>query len=263
MVAQTEAEETALLETAFSRYRSVYTSLNEKIDLAPYGHIQTEKSIPIAWAVYHEMLRDHIKHLANDLNHFAHHILQLSAWADVLSEYEIEDQLALLMEFVTPVAVVSVNYPYAIKSRYQFSISHLSHQANMILDQDYCETKLPRDEKIDFKIMQRVSRNWSCFEKLSRGLSRLCDEAYKEETGNHRHKYNHRYPPRFEHGLTQMVTREVYDSGRVGYGVGNAEPLRLKEILPSLKEQHTTARGCFDLYSDLINEQLLMISTCD
>lgn len=259
MAVRTRAEENALILDAFAKYRVAFVAKSEPRNLAPYRHFGLRDSIPILWAAYHEMVQDHATGAANELNHFSHHIAQLAAWSEVLPDYEIQDQLVLLMEFVTPIATTATNLPYAIRARLVYSAAHLSHQANLITDSSYSESALPPDDKISYKSLKKVAVSWKSFTAFSSSLLALCDKEYERGTFEFRTKYNHRQPPRFEHGHTGTVTRDFCKDGRVSYGFGYTEPLKLPVLLPLLRAQHDAGRKAFDLYSELVREQLCAI----
>lgn len=259
MTAESATEETALFLEAYSRYRDHYVSTVSELWLAPFRHIETAESVPMEWAPYHEMLREHTQELANELNRFSRHIEQLRCWAEILPEYQDSDRIALLMEFAEPLATCCVNYPYAIRSRFVFSIAHLCHQANQAVRADWKEDLLPADQKINYKNMDFALEGWPSASRVRACIDALCDDNFEEITGGFRNKFHHRHPPRFEIGLTQMVSRIRQDDGTTSYGFGYVEPLQLANVVPTLRLQHFTARACFDSYTELIKEQLSAI----
>jgi hypothetical protein len=254
------AKETTMLMEAFAKARQHFYDGTGTGLLAPYGHIAVQNSIPIGWAPFHEMLKDQATHLANDINAFGHHIGQLEAWAQVLPEYGIDDQLGLLMEFVSATAITAVGAPYALRSRLIYSISHLSHQANRNTRCDWPESKLPADADINYKTMVAMADNWTVFPALLTQINALFSESYNDGTGDFRHKYNHRFPPHFQFGISQTVSRtRVKHSGQTTYGFGFVEPLQLDKLTPVLRQQHTVALSAFEQYSELAREQLRAI----
>ncbi|MGB4947867.1 MAG: hypothetical protein WBQ05_11820 [Candidatus Competibacter denitrificans] len=160
------------------------------------------------------------------------------------------------MEFVENIAIVCVNYPSVIRSRFIFSVSHLSHQANRIINSSWKEEELPSDRQINWNTMKYVSTTWPKFASLLLELENLANTAYSQATRQFRDKYHHRYPPKFVLGHTGLVSRIVETDGRVRYGFGGIEPLRLADLVPLLVEQHQISFVCFERYSDLVREQL-------
>lgn len=253
-------EETTLLVEALAKARLRFYDGTGHGQLAPYRHIVVRDSVPFEWGPYHSMLEDQASHLTNDINAFGYRIGQLEAWGSVLPEYEMKDQLVLLMELVDPIATTAVGTPYTIRSRLIFSVSHLSHQANRITRSGWLESNLPTDKEINYKTMIKMAESWTTFPALKIKLDMLSDKKLNIATGDFRDKYNHRLPPRFQQGHTQTVSRSWDKStGVTTYGFGSVEPLRLDKLTPVLREQHSIALSAFEHYSELAREQLRTI----
>lgn len=255
MSAETLEQETQLLLEAFAKYRAVYVGDSGPSRLAPYGHITLPEDNRLATFAYREMLRDHAQQLANELNRFRHRIQQLSAWTSVLPAYDVLDQLVLLSEFVDSIASDCVETPYALRNRYFFSVSHLSHQANLLTRTGWLEKKLPADEMIKRGTMLAVAQDWSMFADFSRTLNGLGGAQFTTKTNDYRNKYHHRLPPRFAHGHTQSIKR-MPKKGATTYGIGAVPPLELSALLPALVQQHTLGMECFEAYASLVGEQV-------
>lgn len=259
MSVESASEETELFLEAYARYRNRYVESVDELWLAPFYHIETAGSVSMDWGPYHEMVRDHARELANELNQFSQSIERLRCWGEILPEYEQRDRMALTLEFVEPLAICCVNYPYAIRSRFIFSIAHLSHQANKAVVPGWHEGMLPDDGKINYKTMEGLLREWPRYEDILALIGQLSDRELDRATAGFRHKFHHRYPPRFEHGMTQTVSRERGEGGKTVYAFGYVEPLSVCELAPILRKQHTVARECFDCYTELVREQLARI----
>lgn len=260
MPAQTFMEQTALLTAAFSAARKRFYAAGGGGPLAPYDHIETRSPLDISYMPYYGTLEDHLSALANEINSFGYHVGQIEAWAGVLPSHEVVDQLSILMEFVEPIATTAVGAPYALRSRFIFSVSHLCHQANRFVHKHWPESSLPDDRSINYKTMLAVGIPWSRFEPFRKSLDGIFDAAYEAETGDFRHKYQHRLPPRFQHGQTQRVSRQRDGkNGRASYGFGYAPPIQLHELAPKLRTKHRQALKTFQQYSELIREHISRI----
>jgi len=254
------ATETALILAAVRKARERFFEGTGHGPLAPFGHIKTRESVPFFWGPFHAMLEDHAQHLANDVNAFGYHIGQLEAWSAILPDYSVVDQMLLLMEIVDPIATTAIGAPHALRSRFIYSISHLSHQANCITRPGWKESQLPSDNEINYKTMLATADGWGSFPALRSELDCLFDEAFNEATGDFRHKYHHRLPPRFQQGQTQTVTRRRDKaSHNTTYGFGFVEPLDLASLTPVLRVKQAIARAAFEAYSELLREQLRAI----
>lgn len=248
-------EETALLREAFEAYRLTFVNGGSALALAPYEHVDLPHIEGIQALTYLPMVASHLQHLANELNAFVYHFEQIVAWAAVLPRYDLGSQLVLLREFVACPATVLITYPYSLRSRFIFSVSHLSHQANLLTREKATEADLPADNAINYKVMVRASGHWNGFAAFDTALRDLDDADYKKTTRDFRHKYQHRIPSNIQVGHTETVVRMRHANG-ARYGIGGSGPLVLTALLSELTRQHEVAIRVFDAYSGLIREQL-------
>lgn len=248
-------EETSLFLNSYTKFRNNYASKHGTRDLAPYKHIDFPNSVPFPAAIFRDMAQEFLREVANELNRLDKYIGELAAWSEIYQDHDEEEQLALMMEFIEPLATIAVSLPATLRSRYIFSLSHTSHQANMNVLDGWGENNLPNDEKITFKSMRHCSSQWSAFEQFIAHFRKIDNEEWKDLTSGFRNKYHHRIPPRFELGHTQLITRELSKSGEATYSFGFCEPLSLNSLIDPLKQQHRLARDCFEAYSALLREQ--------
>jgi len=253
-------EETALFVEAYSKYRKAYEGEHRTRDPAPYGHVRFPARIPIHLSMFQGMANEFLRELANELNRLDSHIEQLRTWMRIYKDYDQEDQMSIMMEFIEPLASVTFGQPSALRSRYVYSLSHTSHQANLFSRQGWSESKLPADGSINYKVMKSCSSSWARFSEFSEAFDQLDNSPWKTKTREYRNRYHHRFPPRFELGQTAYVTRSVGDNGSTSYGFGGGEPLSIEALLPHLREQHQHARTCFDMYSNLLMDQWAAIN---
>lgn len=246
---------------AVAQYRAVYVKNGYLGKLAPYRHIDIPNELP---PIYYDFLQEQAQTLANEINHFCIGLTQLNAWDIVLKQCDLKEKHILLSEFIENTAIVCTSYPTVIRSRFLFSVSHLSHQANLATNSNWKEKELPDDRKIDWKTMNKVAAAWSHFNSFLIELEKLGNNQYDQSTKQFRNKYHHRYPPRFILGATGFVSRTIYKDDhtetKYTYSLGGCiEPLQLTDILPILLEQHRISLICFERYSDLVREQISAI----
>jgi hypothetical protein len=253
-----EAEETEMFINAYTMARKKFIELGGLTEIAPYQHIERRSTVQADWLMYHQMLEEHSRELSNELNKFGHQCRQLSAWAQVLRGYEAEDKMALMREFVESIATSCVSHPHTLKARFVFSVSHLAHQARLITDPHWSEKDFPVDKKIIEETMVKVAKPSEEYAQFKKDFDELISADYISATGQFRDKHHHRYPPRFEMGRTQLVTR-IREDEKIMYGFGGVEPLKLRELTPLLLEQHEKAMRCFYSYSALARRQLAEI----
>jgi hypothetical protein len=244
------------LEEAYAKNVAIRKSNAAFGELAPYGWIESPKQWPFEYMAYSQMLEEHSMELANSVNQLRGFIGKLSAWGDVLAECE-EDELnrQIVMEFVDPLATVAINLPYVIRSRFIYSVAHLCHQANRAKLQGW-KDDFPLDSEIYFGEADRHGQHWKRYGKLKLKLQGISSKKYADETLDFRNKYNHRYSPRIEHGLTGLVVRQIGKDGRVSYVFGQTEPLKVKRIVELLKEQYHACMGSFVEYQKLVQDQI-------
>lgn len=241
---------------AYSLFRSALRQIPPSGELITYDWPTLPKKIPGQWMVYFEMLDDHARELANIMNQFLTDIDKLAAWDKVLLEYGEEDRFYIVHEFVEPLCTICLNLPYVIRSRFIFSVTHLSHHANLTLLCKEWKDNLPPDEEIYFSTMDKVATNWLAYKQLKLSMERLADNKHQAEVNHYRHKYHHRYPSHIEFGFSEMVKRNINETGGVSYAIGYSHPLQIGQVTSSLKGQHAVAVRCYTCYQQLVNEQL-------
>ncbi len=225
---------------------------------APYNWHALKRTLPIKWMAYGQFLEEHSMELANTINEFRQHIMSLLAWQKVLEDLDEEERHHIVSEFVSPLATLALNMPYVSRSRFIYSIAHLSHQANQTKQKSWVDD-LPIDSEIYFEVADKFGKPWKKYTKLKVTLEKIANKEYAKVTHDFRNKYNHRYSPSIELGLTGLVIRTPKD-GMVSYGFGQTEPLVLKDIIPLLKTQHSLCLIAYEKYQDLVNEQISEIN---
>ncbi len=249
-------EENEFIEV-YKEYWNVLKDNQRSLDLLEYDWIKMPSSIPFEWMAYSQYLNEHAQELANSINQLAVSTRKMSIWQMLLEKRSEEENKYIVNEFIEPLATLCLNLPYAIRGRFIFSVSHLSHQANMKKVSNWKDNLAP-DKSINFKVMEKASEEWSEYPGFRSSLSLLSDSEFSDQVHNFRNKYHHRYPPRVEFGQTQMVTRNIED-GKVSYGFGYIEPLQIRKMVPLLEAQHEAAYNTFRRYQALVNEQISVI----
>lgn len=227
----------------------------------PYGWYKLREELPIKWMPYSQYLNGHARELANTINEFGQHINSLLAWEKVLKDCDPKEKHTILFEFVSPLTTLTLNMPYIIRSRFIYSITHLSHQANQ-LNQEAWGDDLCSNNEIYFDTADKYGKPWKKYNKLKLALEKIADKKYVQSTHDFRNKYNHRYSPAIEIGLTELVTRTLGENGSIIYGLGSTPPLMLRDIIPLLKTHHTHCMSSFSKYQALVNEQVEQINNC-
>ena len=241
-------------------YSTILEQTKSSLPIAPYDWHALSKTLPGEWLAYSQFLSEHAGQLANVINDLRRYIKSLSAWNKVLETMnEEQEKYNIVTEYVSPLATLTLNMPYIIRSRFVYSIAHLSHQANKLKQASWIDD-LPIDNKIYFEEADKYSKPWKKYKKLKLALEKIANKEYDKSTHYFRNKYNHRYSSNIEVGLTGFVTRTVNKEGRVSYGFGYTDPLMLKDIIPLLENQCSLCISAFSRYQDLVHEQTLEIN---
>jgi hypothetical protein len=162
-------EEREIFLRAFQRYLDYFSSVDIAESYLPYGWFESPESIPFECAVFYEMASDFGREIANEANMLMNLARRLLAWEETLKEFE-DHKLLLAHEFITPVGFAVISLPYAIKQRFVFGVSHVSHQANRFVQNNW-KDNLPPDSKIMEKVMKRVAASWRSFGEFLKAWS--------------------------------------------------------------------------------------------
>lgn len=250
--------EDSLFKVAYDKYRLFFSNGEIEPKFAPYGAIREGAVVPMELSIYYLFLAEHSQGVANEINNLYYRIAQLSAWDKALREYDGEEKLLLLLEFVDPIANFAIGLPYVIRSRFIYTLSHLSHQANLILDPTWAESELPAETSINFQTMEKTAARWQGYIDFLICFKQLNDNNFSAHTRNYRNKNQHQYPPRVEMGDTEFITRSRKDTNSM-YTVTSKEPLGLLDIHPHLLKQFDVAMECYKLYDKIVCNQLAQL----
>jgi hypothetical protein len=211
-------------------------------------------TLPIEWVAYSQFLQEHSSELSNSINELQRYLVSLKAWQKVLEGLEEEELHRTVVEFVAPTATLALLMPHVIRSRFIYSVAHLSHQANRLKLNNWSDD-LPIDTEIFQREADKYGGAWRSYSKLKIALEKIANKTYREATHDFRNSYSHRYSPRIELGLTGLVTRVVSKDGKVSYGLGQTPPLKISEITELLSNQHEHCIRAHNKYQELIDEQ--------
>jgi hypothetical protein len=222
---------------------------------AEYDWYVLPGNIPHEWWAFSQMVKEHSMELANSINELLRYIYSLTAWEKVIKNKSESEKHRIVLNFINPVATIALNLPYVIRSRFVYSIAHLCHQANKHKQKNW-KDDLALDSEIYFGDADKHGKHWEKYKKLKRSLDKISNKKYQTDTNDFRNKYNHRYSPMIEIGLTNLVTRKVGKNGRVSYSFGFTNPLTLVYILPIMTDQFEKCLISHKNYQELVNKQI-------
>lgn len=245
----------------YRQYRAALKAVPFNGKFMPYGWGGLPQVLPFEWMPYVEMFKEFSQELANIINDLTRYTHQLAAWCDVVNKLNDDGKFNVAVEFVDPLATITLNLPYVIRSRFIFAAAHLSHQAGRIKVPNEWKDDLALDDEIYFAHAETVGGRWKTWTKLKTKLERIGDKTYQAKTKNFRNTYNHRFSPRVVFGHTNMVTRIVdATTKQVSYGFGSTEPLTLELVVDLLEAQCQHCYKAFEAFQKLVWEQEEAIS---
>lgn len=228
--------------------------------MMPYNWAEFPRPVLPMFFVYSQFLEEFPRELANSINALTVNVHKLTAWAEVLSGMSEDRRFEIAHEFIEDLATNSLFLPYVIKSRFAFSIAHLSHQANRTWQSGW-KDDLDLDAAIYLNAADVRASHWRAYPKLKASVESVNGKAFKTSTCDFRNAYNHRFSPRFEFGVTQIVTRTVNkDTGRICYGIGGTPPLQIRTVAELLGRERDRCYVAFERFQRLIAEQTNAIS---
>lgn len=228
--------------------------------LVPFHWAQLPSPIHFVWMPYWLMLQEFAAEIANSINSFAYRLNQLAAWSKVVDTLDDNGKFVAATEIIEPLATHTLLLPYVIKSRFAFAVSHLSHQANRAIDENW-KDDFVLDDKIHLGTPKVYSKFWSNHENFHTAYEGLCNESFIKSSNNFRHVYSHRFSPKIVYGISNVVNRMSGPSdGRRGYTMGSIGPLQLPSILEVLAPQLNQSSSTFRCFQNLVFEQIEKIS---
>jgi len=222
-----------------------------------YDHytISPDRSMGPRWFIFHTMATDLVRELLNTINGYCTDVGKLESWNSVLDRCEGEYRNDFIFEIINPFASYTLNCVSIVKQRIIYAVCMLSHQTSMLKDGSIQDSDLV-EHTIRFSSLQAYSGHYSHMSSLLSALNQIDNQSFRDSTQNYRNLYHHRIPPRFELGLSEFTNRVVNRDGRVSYGLGGRPPLRLGELIPVLHEQHQASISAFQIFWNLVEEQL-------
>jgi hypothetical protein len=241
----------------YQRYKAVLEATALTGRFMPYRWAQLPADLDIGWLAYSLMLEEFANEIANGINDLTNYAHRLKAWSIVVSTLNDDEKFDAVHEFIEPTAVTGLNLPYVIRSRFFFAIAHLSHQANRALDGPKWRDDLALDNEIYSDEVERIATRWRPYRRLRLRLDRIGNKTFGTATHDFRNAYNHRFSPRIEIGISQIVTRKPdKTSAGVTYVFGQTPSLQLNKIADLLSEQCEHSYAAFEAFQSLIREQV-------
>jgi hypothetical protein len=211
----------------------------------------------IEWLPYKNMFDESSCSIAGAIEQLTDYIHRLKAWSIVLAPMTDEQKLSVIFEFIDPIATIALNLPHVIQERFIFAVAHLCHQANRSRVQPWTDN-LPEDYKIKQAVADEYGGNWTQYKPLTECLKTIADQSYQKATFHFRNTYNHRFSPRIEVGITNLIYRRPENLRGYGFSyavAGGVPPLMLSKVVDLLHEQRNRCFVTFSAFQQLVREQ--------
>lgn len=221
----------------------------------PYDWGDLPNPLGIGWMAYGYMFDEFSREIANSINQLTDYANRLKTWSAVISSMTDQEKVNAAREFIDPLAVVGLTFPYVIRSRFIFAAAHLCHQANRSRDGRKWRDDFPLDREIYFPAADKYGAGWPAYKSLRRCLERISDKGYQTATCDFRHAYNHRFSPHVVIGMTSIVKRKVDTPTKaVTYALGAIPPLTVRRVAKLLRDQCNHSYAAFRAFQKLIRE---------
>jgi len=271
-----------LLRTAFDAY---LLQLNEEKQEPEENYLPYEADdIDICqWqSLGEEMVRDELREVINNLNHWHGSLRRWQAWNAVIKGYGTDEAWELRREFLEARAHHCLLMPSSIRDTLTFVATNSMHQVRLIISsgyRDYLDGD-PKDSTERPRILTRRQKEkrladlisiWPEAAEFMASLRKIDDQAYRNLTSDYRNRNTHSIGPRLGIGMTQAVVRSVEQTtelsrqpdgkylltpvpGKVSvcYGFGGTEPLDMEMARAANLDQYRRARKCYTQYRGLL-----------
>lgn len=218
-----------------------------------------------------------VQEMINLLNAWGRHLTDWAAWLIVLPKYGENDAMTIQMGCVEAPVFFCMLQPSATRDRFIRISTTAIHQMNIQTDSGYTDRL---DEDKEFltrgkreKQLATIGTRWRSYADYQRRLSLIDGHAYRDTTRDFRNRASHTIAPRFERGVTNLVTRKIvpatemqlqsdgtYKSvgipGRKAaqYGFGGTAALKLEDMRQANLNEFTLAQHAMRAYEALLHE---------
>lgn len=235
------------------------------------------------WHILGEpMVEGELQELTNILNRWCGDLQRWHAWNNVLRTCEEKEEWNVRREFVEALVHHCLLEPSAVRDRFTFVATNAFHQIRLSSEEDYND-RLEGDPKKPGENPALLSRRrkkkrlskiisvWPESKTFLESLAAINDSAYQVATYDYRNRANHAIGPRLTLGITQTVTRSVFQATQmkeqsdgtyrdepipgklsVSYGFGGTPPIDLEETWQLNLKQYQLARACYSQYFELL-----------
>jgi hypothetical protein len=249
----------------YSKYLDILLKQSSSSDRSYLDHNRykipenTERTSHYGFA-FHIRAEEFTRELVNGINRFFLYLRYLKIWSDVLStSCNSKERDTILIDFIDPLAFICLNKPYLLKSQFTYTSTLLLNLSNSQKAMDTAKSEssvrkynlIADDAHINYKTLKKEGKNWENFDSFLEALDVIDNKEFREKTFNFRNKSHHGIPPEIEFGITSLI--RLTEST---WKIGGIKPLRVKNIINLLEQQHKACVCAFHSYWKLMGEQL-------
>jgi len=244
-----EKEHIKLERKFLKEYRELKYYHGKFLDHNEYGlYGELDQVLPLDYAV--SSAEDYHQALMNKINHFRSYTLQLKAWNKLLDGLSDSKKHYYVTEFLEPIAMSLVNFPYALRNNFIYCTTMLLHEFGIRNEENF-------DWEIDKRRIKLSLLNK--YEDLADRYDLKFEELFKRIAGLNRGKINdyrvqfsHRFPLNIEFGIsTTMASSRSGD--KILFGTSGYGPLKLSEIVNISESEFQRIKVCFYKYDNFVN----------
>lgn len=225
----------------------------EILDYAEY--VDEDRGFRGSWLRVSSECESGVNELLNWINHFAKSISDVEVWTQVLDEHDDEGtRLPINFEIIAPIAFMTLSFPAAIHGKLVFTLARALR--------DLFKIKRPNgksfdDRDLNLTTLRQISKQVTnqavnnSLETFLKELTEINGEDFRSATLNYRNRANHQIAPGIEFGERFTFTPLIGD-GFEGFEFGVEYPIRLSDLIGSLKRQHDASCRAFRAFWDLV-----------
>jgi hypothetical protein len=225
----------------------------EILDYAAY--VDEDRRFHGSWLRVSSECETGVNELLNWINHFAKTISDVEVWTQVLDEHDDEEtRLSINFEIVAPIAFMTLSFPAAIHGKLVFILARALR--------DLFKIKRPNgksfdDRDLNLGTLRQISKQVTnhavnnSLETFLKELTGINGEDFRSATLNYRNRANHQIAPGIEFGERFTFTPLIGD-GFEGLEIGVEYPIRLRDLIGSLKHQHEVCCRTYKTFWDVV-----------
>ncbi|WP_116809999.1 hypothetical protein [Steroidobacter cummioxidans] len=218
-----------------------------------------------------------VRETINSLNAWGRHLTDWAAWLIVFPKYKENDAMTIQMYCAEAPVFFCMVQPSATRDRFIRIATTAIHQMNIQTDSGYAD-KLDEDKEFltrrkREKQLATIGTRWQSYAEYQRRFTLIDGHSYRETTRDFRNRASHTIAPRFERGITNLVTRKIVSATEmqlqsdgtykrvkipgkkaIQYGFGGTAALKLEDMRQANLNEFMLAQNTMRAYEALLDE---------